>query len=376
MNAPNRPSSRPQRGFTLIELLVVVAIIAVLIALLLPAIAGVRRSARRSATQALVNDFTTAAVRFSNDHNDRMPGYFSEDQMGHRDNLDRGFTAAENAMLDLAGEGAIWTGDPDNAPAEYREVGPINDPKTLIRVNPQLIGVGGNAYFTPSGENFVHLTMGDKAQQHSTEVPQDDSLPDLIDAFGNPIAVWSQDVAGRGSINPNTDDPSPYAQFAAETSENEPAWFYLASNAGLLQSEGLGQGGQNQFDSAIGFVNSRFRTADGDTGSTMNAVTLASLLASPSYSLTAPNRTLQTAGVDKIYPARPRGRFIAHSAGPNGVFVGITERGWGANATGDRILFGSAFKDASGDRFEAENGGFNNIDLFAEFDDVMNASGG
>src|SRR5690606_7942566 len=148
MNAPNRPSSRPQRGFTLIELLVVVAIIAVLIALLLPAIAGVRRSARRSATQALVNDFTTAAVRFSNDHNDRMPGYFSEDQMGHRDNLDRGFTAAENAMLDLAGEGAIWTGS-GNAPVdEYVKVGPRNDAASQVSVNPRLLGAGGNAYFT------------------------------------------------------------------------------------------------------------------------------------------------------------------------------------------------------------------------------------
>lgn len=375
MNAPNRPSSRPQRGFTLIELLVVVAIIAVLIALLLPAIAGVRRSARRSATQALVNDFTTAAVRFSNDHNDRMPGYFSEDQMGHRDNLDRGFTAAENAMLDLAGEGAIWTGS-GNAPAdEYVKVGPRNDAASQVSVNPRLLGAGGNAYFTPSSENFVHLDMGAQAQQYST-VSQSNSLPDLIDAFGNPIAVWSQDVAGRGSINPNTTNPRPYAQFAAETSENDPAWFYLASNAGLLRSTGMGLGGQNQSESAIGLVNSRFRGNDGGTGTTLNAATLASLLASPSFSLTAPGQTLQTAAVPDIYPARPRGRFIAHSAGPNGVFVGITERGWGANATGDRILFGSAFKDASGDRFEAENGGFNNIDLFAEFDDVMNASGG
>lgn len=371
--SPRGPAPHPVHAFTLIELLVVVAIIAVLIAILLPAIGGVRRSARQAATQALVNDFGTAAVRFSNDNNDRMPGFFSEEQMGAEQNLTRGFTAAENAMLDLAGENAVFgVGQtrPANAPTTAVQVGPISDTRRMAWVDPKLLGTSRNAYFTPSSENYKEMLMG------TQQLGSGPSLPDLIDAFGNPLLVWSQDQAARGSINPSANNPDPFGQFVAEhsTGANNLAWFYLASNAGFLRSNSLGQGGQNQ----AGPIASGVTSSIGPGVPLENRrITLASLLASPSYSLTAPGQTIQTAQFDRIYPARPRGRFIVQSAGSNGLYFGTDERGWGSNAVNNRIYFGNSFKSSSGQRFEAESGGgFTNIDLLEGFDDVINAVGG
>lgn len=378
-NRPHRPSSRARSAwaFTLIELLVVVAIIAVLIAILLPAIGGIRRSARQAASQALVNDFSTAGVRFSNDNADRMPGYFSEEQMGSQDNLNtRGFTAAENAMLDLAGGNAVFGSGstrPTGAPASAEQAGPITDTNLQVWVDPSLIGTGQGAYFTPSSENFQAMTMNPTGNGQQFGTGPD--IPDVVDAFGNPLLVWSQDLASRGSINPANANPNPFQQFVAEhsTGNNNLAWFYLASNAGFLKAISMGTSGINQSGSLASGLTSAI---GGGLPLDNRRTTLASLLASPSYSLTEQGRTLQTAPFDEIYPARPRGRFIVQSAGSNGIFFGTDERGWGSNAVNDRIYFGSSFKGQNGQRFESEDGGVTNIDLLDGFDDVINAVGG
>lgn len=380
-----RPSRRSGRGFTLIELLVVIAIIAVLIAILLPAIGGIRRSARQAASQALVNDFSTAALRFSNDNADRMPGFFSEEQMGAQENGTRwGFTATENAMLDLIGGDAVYGTTAPGGSTPAIRVGPFNQNAATGRlrvwVNPTLFGTGRGGYFAPSGENLVAMNMGsqqfgegsDQSQGFSGAAP---TVPDLVDAFGNPIMVWSQDLASRGSINPATDDPNPFQQFVAEhsTGNNNLAWFYLASNAGILKATSMGTSGLNQ----SGSLASGLTSAIGEGLPLENRrITLASLLASPSYTLTRQGQTLQSAPYNQIYPARPRGRFIVQSAGANGVFFGTNERGWGSNAVDDRIFFGSGFKGQNNQRFESEDGGVTNIDLIEGFDDVINAVGG
>lgn len=391
--SPVGPAHRRAPGFTLIELLVVVAIIVVLIAILLPAIGGVRRAARVAATQALMNDFSTAAVRFGNDNNDRMPGYFSEQDMGGQENLDTwGFTATENAMLDLAGPDAVFgptdgSSPPPGVQAAIR-VGPFNhNPgagKRRVWVNPRLIGAGSGAYFTPSEENFVEMEMGSQQfgdasdQEFGFTAQTAPSMPDLVDAFGNPLAVWVQDTGARGSINPDS-NTNPFEQFAAETSDNDQAWFYLASNAGLLKATSMGQSGQNH--AADRSVAETSALGGGSSIPAEDRVrTLAAILGSPSSPLVESGRSLQNEPFDRIYPSRPRGRFMVHSAGPNGLFLGTRERGWGANARTSggefRVYFGSAFKNADGERYQADGGGFTSIDLVEEFDDLLVGVGG
>ena len=236
-----------------------------------------------------------------------------------------------------------------------------------------LIGTGQGAYFTPSSENFQKMTMSPTGNGQQFGVGP--SIPDVVDAFGNPLMVWSQDVGSRGSINPESNNPGPFQQFVAENSSgnNNLAWFYLASNAGTLKARSMGTSGLNQ----SGSLASGLTSAIGEGLPLENRrITLASLLASPSYTLTRQGRTIQNAPFDEIYPARPRGRFIVQSAGANGLFFGTNERGWGANAVDNRIYFGSGFKGQNGQRFESEDGGVTNIDLLEGFDDVINAVGG
>ncbi len=362
-----------RRAFTLVELLVVIAIIAVLIAILLPVVGGARKAARRTATLSMTTDYATAASRFANDNGDRMPGYFSEEEMGSRANLTQGLSASENAMLDLAGQGAIWTSQ-ETPPPEYVAIGPVSS--VQIRVNPALIGADDGAYFTPGASFFA--TMNHAAGQQSSALP---ALPDVVDAFGNPVLVWSQDTGARGSINPNSSNPAPYLQFArAASDEDKGAWFYLFSNAAFLNARSLGDSGKNQAldpnagpTSAIGLwtgVGSNYEE---------QSRTLAAILGSTASPVVATGQSIDSAAFEEIYPARPRGRFIVHSAGANGLFVGSNEQSWSANGHvggGEFHLdFGNSFKSQSDARYTTDDGGFTSIDLLDGFDDVLSSSG-
>jgi prepilin-type N-terminal cleavage/methylation domain-containing protein len=362
-----------RRAFTLVELLVVIAIIAVLIAILLPVVGGARKAARRTATLSMTTDYATAASRFANDNGDRMPGYFSEQEMGSTENLTRGLSASENAMLDLAGQGAIWTSQ-ETPPPEYVAIGPVSS--VQIRVNPALIGADDGAYFTPGASFFA--TMNHAAGQQSSALP---ALPDVVDAFGNPVLVWSQDTGARGSINPNSTNPVPYLQFArAASDEDKGAWFYLFSNAAFLNARSLGDSGKNQAldpnagpTSAIGLwtgVGSNYEE---------QSRTLAAILGSTASPVVATGQSIDSAAFEEIYPARPRGRFIVHSAGANGLFVGSNEQSWSANGHvggGEFHLdFGNSFKSQSDARYTTDDGGFTSIDLLDGFDDVLSSSG-
>lgn len=372
MNAQGRAA----RGFSLIELLVVITIIAVLIGILLPVVGGARNAARRTTSQALMNDFATSASRFANDNSDRMPGYFSEKDMGNEDNEDIGFSATENAMLELAGGKAVFgtgSGRPADAPASAVQVGPVTDNRAKVWVDVDLIGADSAAYFTPSDDYFKSMTMG------SQQFGSGPALPDLVDAFGNPVLVWSQDLGSRGSINPDSTDPTPYEQFVAVTSDDDRAWFYLSSNAAFLKAENMGESGRNQAGDNTGLAPTSAIGYWGGQDRAEQRRTLASLLASPSLPLLKSGRTLDQSEFEEIYPARPRGRFIVQSAGADGFFFGTGDSGWKTHAHAEgsefHIDFGNNYKNQAGDRFEADGGGFTNIDMLSDFDDLIGTAG-
>ena len=91
-----------RRAFTLVELIIVVLIIAIVIAISLPALGSAKTAAKKVKSQVLATNLGTAIAAFQNDKN-HLPGYFSAAEMGAAQNVTRGFTTLENAMLELMG---------------------------------------------------------------------------------------------------------------------------------------------------------------------------------------------------------------------------------------------------------------------------------
>lgn len=383
----NQPAPKQtRRAFTLIELLVVIAIIAVLMALLLPALAGARRAGKKSATQNMMNAFTNAVSSFSNDNGSRMPGYFSEYQMGLESNLDQGMSAMENVLIELSGPDVL-VGRYESDSGEINEsagiisIAPFNNSTVdAAIVNTKLIGANG-AYFAPDTQ-FLKVLDVNQNQQDTVDTNGQNLMPDVVDAFGNPLLVWSKDTTARGSIDPNGSDPDPYGQFVSMTSDGAgdyagPAWFYLASNDCFYSrdatSVGLSGSNQNAFSALSGF------RSDGTTSvSDEDRVkTLASLLASPSYyELESGTNQIGDTGIEfeKIYPSIPRGNLIVQSAGADNYFFGTNDTGWRANAHTEseyHMDFGNTFSTLLGDRLKDENGQPTTYDLISEFDDII-----
>jgi len=386
-------------GFSLVEMLLVIAVIAILISLLLPALAGARQSAMKVSTQAMMADLTSAAQRFGNDNAGRNPGYFSEALMGHSDNLAIGMSAMENAMLDLGGSAAVLAqADDDDAPEVNPEegiieIGPSDDPKDRVIVNINLIGSTG-AYYTPDAKSFIAAGHGDDGQAGSPggERLSDQIgslsvgqvlMPDVRDAWGNPMLAWSQDQAARGSILvvDGADPDDVYTQFARISSEGAgapmdttgPAWFYLASNAAFLEAEEFGDGGINMAgDPAVGSTS----VIGGGVDEMDRIRSLATMLASPSSFLLDPGVDgLDNASYREVFPSTPRGRFLVQSAGSDGIFLSNSSDGWsstGNTENGDYSLnFGNNYISQSDVRNTDDSGAFTNIDLFESFDDLL-----
>jgi len=379
-----------RRAFTLVELLVVISIIALLMAILLPALNGARQAGMKSSTQSMLNSFTNAASSFSNDHGSAMPGYYSPAEMGSQANLDDGgMSGMENAMLDLGGPDFVLgrSGDAgvpgvDEA-AGIIEIAPFVGDNTnpALVINFNLMGSKGS-YFAPDSK-FLR-TMESPEQQTSSSNPGQDSMPDVVDAFGNPLLVWTQDETARGSIDPDAGGGSDavYAQFAQLTSDDGPAWFYLASNETFFGDGKTTVGEALRNQSAVSALSPTDQ--EGNAVSDADRIgTLATLMASPSYFVLPSGEIMgdidTVSGVElhDIFPARPRGRLIVQSAGIDGYYNGVEDRGWRANAHTDggeyRLDFGNNYKFQTGKRVTDEDGKATTLDIASDFDDLTSA---
>jgi prepilin-type N-terminal cleavage/methylation domain-containing protein len=351
-----------RRAFTLVELLIVMLIIGIVISIVIPALGGARHAARRASTQQVLTSFVQAASQFRNDNSDKQPGFFSPKEMGLDSNLDYGLSAMENAMLDLMGGLVDGPGDP----SEVLELDLGVD--NVAYVNPGLVGKG--AYFQPDSSYYKPMVQGQQVGQgdHIGDTEGDLQLFDVVDAWGNPLLLWAEDFYGPTDIKEVED----FARISAGAGEAASrARFYWASNACFLTSETLGKGGKSQIDDYNGSLIGAQMNGDPPINVSENLMALAG---NPSF----PDDRSQNA--NQILATTPRGAFIIHSAGNDGVFLGKRDRGTakfalrkGGGNMFDPLLYGFNFK--SGAQDHTEDGQIVTEDVLGSYDDMIQSGG-
>lgn len=360
----SRPASTT-RAFSLVELLVVIAIIAIVIAIIVPALGHARTAARVAVSRGLLNDVSNAAMTFGQDNGGRMPGYFSPADMGSASNVDKsrgGFTAMENVMLELNGLDAI-TGEAGlqggGNGTQGVLVGPHGNAGNAgksgaknVKVDIDLIGSGKRVYFTPDAKYYSPVDSQEASKNHK-------ALPDLIDAFGNPVLAWIEDPA-------MSTEPSSPDEFALiQTKPGDPrARFYWASNFAFLSSPALAKGGKNQQTDS--FLSST--SIPSNSASDPVLLSMVGVLGNPGFPTPA------AFDASNVLPGAARGAFILHSAGPDGVYFGRKDKG-AKLIDSDEIPYSAHFFDPAGNRYLDDAGKAAPIDLNAEFDDIMSSSG-
>jgi len=347
--ATNHAQSRlTRRAFSLIELLVVITIIAVVIAITVPALSGARELARKSSTESSINSLVQGIGQFQTD-NQRAPGYFSPEDMGHDDNLTRGFSSMQNIMLELVGGPVADTGGSSTNPV----VGPSSSNE--VEVDLALIGIGDKSkgYYTPDAKDYQPV------QGIATSVPEHNELPEVLDAWGMPILAWVEN--DFGSTMNDDSDIDDFAQISAPANSSDPsARFYWAQNAGALSSDALGERQMEQAElSLIG------KDTTGDLQEHLAAF------------LGSPNSSVKTASAaTAILPRVGRGAVVFQSAGSDRVYLSKNDKGYGR--IGGDFFFGRNLTPGSNvnsGQYPRKDGSQGSIDIIDGFNDIVTSAG-
>jgi prepilin-type N-terminal cleavage/methylation domain-containing protein len=327
------------RAFSLIELLVVIAIIALVVSLVIPAVGSARRSARDADTRSLCASLEQACHQYVLD-NRRNPGYFSAREMGGGENATLGFSAMQNVMLDLAG-GIVASSAPGV------NVGP--SATGTVRVSPELIGSASNgnkAYFSPKGKYFQLQDGTNQDGGTRASNAENARIPEVVDAEGTPILIWTVDESCNKAIATAADYP---VNMARQDSSTGISRFYWVSNAAFLGESGgnAPQVGKRRIAQANANDARGFSLIGAGVSSPdIRARNLAAILSSPN----SPVPFAANATADQILPSAPRGQFIIHAAGRDGIYLNRNDRGGKSLGNAGGLLhYGSNFKPAAED---------------------------
>jgi prepilin-type N-terminal cleavage/methylation domain-containing protein len=352
-----KPTTKPaaisscERAFTLIELLVVISIVALIIGITVPALAAARNLAKESATNSTINSLVSAVGQFEAAEN-RMPGYFSPEEMGHMENTNRGMSAMQNVLLDLVG-GPVASNSGGLVGSDALVVGPSSDSEVEVDLNLLNLGEGGKNYFVPKPNAFGLVDGGVNNADHK-------KLPDVVDAWGMPILAWAENDLAAPMV-----DGSSVLNFAQIDSSAGLARYYWAQNSVYLSSSGLGTRRVSQI-SLPGSSDPSSLIGDGAATSTR----LTAFLGSPNSALDADR------GFDSILPRTGRGAIVFQSAGRDLVYLSDKDDGY--KAVGGEFVFGRNLTPKGTVRagqYPQKNGPDGSIDIVDGFDDIVSSSG-
>lgn len=302
----NSKSSKPshsyrrafRHAFSMIELLVVIAIISVLVGLLLVALKGAKVRAEVTKTRTTMQSFSSACDAFQLEHG-QYPGVIPESVLAEFPKI----SGTENAILHLMGGYRVLSQfDNDATIADYDNfISSVvftfgsGDTEWKLKVDVQRIGEGPyingtlySPYFTPKGDEFA-VTIG------QVEPPgfgtQGGGLPDLIDAWGQPIVFVKKS--------------RPIGPLALDSSLDVPPQFLYGTMIPYIESTGLGEFGKNQMDNTNGSI---FNNANDSTA------TLAQILRHAAFG-----------EPDEPLTGNSQGAYMLFSAGPDGIYFSITD---------------------------------------------------
>lgn len=369
---PQQP--RGGRGaFTIIELIIVILVIAIVISIVAPMLGHTRVIAREAASNAMLLEVVKAGQQFRTDNN-RWPGVFSAREMGDTANINSGLSQMQNAMLELAG--GFSDSNPANPLGTVLQIGPGGQAQDVF-VDLGAIGMPGAAgnkgYYRPDAKFFVAQDgiVGGQAQASG----DNDDLPVLVDHFGTPVLLWSEDETAPSQV-------TQVADFARVDTSAGPARFYVASNAAHIFSSRLGTLGRSQADTTNAKGFSLLAVAGQGSGAEEDASpALAGLLGDPSRPVAVYLPGSNNMAAWPALPAAPRGGFVVHSAARDGVYMSSRSRR-ASQYGSDALNYGRNFwTDVKGttppqNRHLDDKGSPTTIDVLDDFDDLVIHSGG
>ncbi len=341
MRPPHRLAPS-RRGFSLVEVMVVIALIGVLAGILLVAVGGATDSAKRAQTRSTLESVSAAMDAFRIEHGE-MPGLVPPRVLGDGSLL----TSTQNVMLHLMGgarvsvqvDGAaadpiaeaeyvrfeaagqsedgmetieLELQDPDNSNIIYNVA--VRVPR--IGAGPLINGKQYAPYLSPKdseinrrADQFSSIDLGDPTNLPTAFKDVGCTLlPDLVDAWGQPIIILRRDRKSGPVLLADPDDPAA-PQFEVTGIDR-----YLAANT-------LGKANSRQgLDPSNQYLGSRLAPTGGVAGDPEErAYWLFLLLTTPAMEWDIDGNT--NGNNLTPYSGTARGGYMLMSPGADGIYM-------------------------------------------------------